>query len=55
MPSITVSPSNRPSTVGGVLIAVDRYFENEGTILNQKCLNCIMGMHEDQESREEFG
>jgi hypothetical protein len=46
---------NRPSTVGGVFIAVDRYFENEGTIHDQKrCLDCIRGIREDRESREEF-
>jgi hypothetical protein len=33
---------NRPSVVGGVLIAVNKYPKNEGTILNQNwCLDCI--------------
>jgi hypothetical protein len=46
---------NRPSAIGGVLIAADKYLENEGTILNQKwCLDCISGTREERERREEF-
>jgi hypothetical protein len=46
---------NRPSAIGDVLIAVDKYLENEGTILNQKwCLDCIRGTREERERREEF-
>jgi hypothetical protein len=35
---------NRPSAIGGVLIAVDKYLENEGTIPLQ-CLNFIIDLY----------